>query len=63
MDSTLTQITTLMKEQKILDQELIGYLGLPCGAFANGRRDNENAYYRYIRTCIHNFSRLNKVKE
>lgn len=48
MDGTLIRITTLMKEQKILDQELIEYLGLPRGAFANWRRDNGNAYYRHI---------------
>ena len=35
MDDTLIRITTLMKEQKILDQELLEFLGLPRGAFAN----------------------------
>ena len=31
MDGTLERITKLMKEQKILDQELISFLGLPKG--------------------------------
>ena len=48
MDGTLERITKLMKEQKILYQELISFLGLQKGAFANWRRDNGNAYYRYI---------------
>ena len=48
MDDTLNRITSLMKEQKIQDKELIDFLGLPRGAFANWRRDNGNAYYRYI---------------
>ena len=32
MDGTLTRITALMKEQKIFDQDLITYLGLPRGS-------------------------------
>ena len=48
MDATLTRISTLIKEQKIKDQELIEYLELSRGAFANWRRDNGNAYYHHI---------------
>ena len=48
MDGTLTRITALMKEQKIFDQDLITYLGLPRGAFANWRRDKGKGYYEHI---------------
>ena len=41
MDGTLTRITTLMKEQKILDQDLITYLGLPRGALQIGGETTE----------------------
>ena len=37
-----------MKKQEIQDQVLIEFLKLPRGAVANWRRDNRNAYYRYI---------------
>ncbi len=48
MDETLVRITTLMKEQKIQDQEMIEYLGLKRGTFSNWRRDKEKSYYENI---------------
>lgn len=48
MDGTLVRITTLMKERKIQDQEMIEYLGLTRGTFSNWRRDKGKSYYEYI---------------
>ena len=48
MDSTLVRITDLMKIQKIQDQQMIEYLGLPKGAFSNWRREKGKSYYEHI---------------
>ena len=48
MDGTLVRITTLMKERKIQDQEMIEYLGLTRGTFSNWRRDKGKSYYEHI---------------
>lgn len=57
MDDTFERICTLMKEQKIQDQELITYLGLSRGTFSNWRRNNGRSYYEHIdiiadRLCV-----------
>ena len=48
MDETLERISALMKEQKIQDQQMIEYLGLPRGAFSNWKRGFGQSYYEHI---------------
>ena len=48
MDDTFERICTLMKEMKIQDQEMISFLGLSKGTFANWRRNNGRSYYEHI---------------
>ena len=48
MDATLDRIAGLMKEQRIQDQQMIEYLGLPRGTFANWRRGRGYTFYEYI---------------
>lgn len=48
MDDTLNRICRLMNEQKIQDQEMISYLELSRGTFANWRRNNGRSYYEHI---------------
>ena len=37
-----------MSEKKILDREMIEYLGLPKGTFSNCKRDKGKSYYEHI---------------
>ena len=48
MDDTFERICSLMKEQKIQDQEMISYLELSRGTFSNWRRNNGRSYYEHI---------------
>ena len=48
MDGTLERIIELMKEQKILDWEMIDAVGLSRGTFANWRRNRGKSYYEHI---------------
>ena len=48
MDDTFERICSLMKEQKIQDQEMISYLDLSRGTFSNWRRNNGRSYYEHI---------------
>ncbi|MBR1709084.1 MAG: hypothetical protein IJ719_09685 [Clostridia bacterium] len=48
MDNTLERIIALMNELKIQDQEMIEYLGLPCGTFSNWKRGRGKSYYEHI---------------
>lgn len=48
MDDTFVRICSLMKEQKIQDQEMKSYLDLSRGTFSNWRRNNGRSYYEHI---------------
>ena len=48
MDDTFNRITTLMKQQNIQDNQMIEYLGLSKGTFANWRRGKGETYYCHI---------------
>ncbi len=48
MDPTLERIIEKMKEQHILDKELIEFLHLPRGTFSNWKRNLGKSYYEHI---------------
>lgn len=48
IDETLQRIIKLMEKQKIQDQEMIAYLGLPRGSFSNWKREKGKSYYEHI---------------
>jgi len=48
MDETLERIIIKMKEQHILDKDLIDFLHLPRGTFSNWKRNLGKSYYEHI---------------
>ena len=47
-DAVIARISSLLKEQKKTQKELMEYLGIGHGAFTHWKNDDRKSFYQYI---------------